>query len=993
MNKIFSIKGWRRGAVISGALFAFFLSGKQLALSQSATINDFLNVQTSKTVDSDDGEEVDSEYFKSDYSSTEEVKEFCDSVGKEVAQEGVVLLKNENNALPLSKGDKVSLLGQGAVNPNYASSGSSAASGVTYPDFADAFEEAGLSVNQTALNFYRTGAGSSYGRNTNYVRALGSSVYFVNECPYSEYDSDTIASIESYGDAAIVNFCRDSGEGSDISTSYSDGEDGSYLSLTEEERSLLVGLTALKAEGKISKIIVMLNMAVIMETDFLFDDTISVDACLWIGNVGTNGIYGVTDVLMGNVNPSGHLNDTFLRDNFSSPAMASWSLNDNLMISQKYTNYSDYSLGSSQRNYIAYTEGIYVGYRYYETRYEDTILQRSNVGDFSYSDVVSYPFGYGLSYTTFEYSDFAVAEGDDTFTVSLKVTNTGDVDGKDAVQIYMQKPYSSYDIEKGVEKASVELVGYTKTSTIKSGESEEVSIVVDKEEMKSYDSNGAGTYILSEGEYYLTAASDSHDAVNNILASKGYSTANGMDAEGDASLAKVVLDNPTLDTETYANSLETGNKIENQLDFMDINRYENKGDNSVTYVTRNNWTGTWPETNVSLSVSGDAMAYDLSSDKEVVDDGSELPTYGASNGLSLIDLKSSEENEIAYDDEKWDLLLDQMSFADQENLITNSAFNTPSIESVQKPQTNDHDGPTGLDVTTTSTVMPSLGIQASTYNDELIQKVGDALAEDCRLAGYQTLYAPGVNIHRTPFGGRHNEYYSEDPFLTGSACSAFVTGMQNKGVLATIKHFAFNNEDTDRSGVCVWMNEQEAREINLKPFEMALRPSKGNGHAIMTSFNRAGCIWTSASEELMTDILRDEWGFDGYSITDMASSNGASYMLYADGIMAGTDLWLGSDVSGALSAYQNNAAFANRMREACHRVLYTIANYSCAMNGVSSSTRIISVTPWWETLINVLEYVSLGVMIASIGMYVASLVMYAKDGESETEKKAKSTAQ
>lgn len=954
---------WRRLSVIGGSLFVVIAGGRDIAFSQEAAINNVLKPQTTKVIETGSGS-GDYTYFKSDYSTEEALKSYCDKKGREIEGEGLVLLKNDNNALPLAKSAKVSLLGQGATATNYSTSGSSSASGVTYPTMEKVFSEAGLSVNPTTLAFYQSGAGAAYGRTSKNLIRL------VNECPWSQYDDETKNSLSAYGDAAIVTFCRDSGEGSDISNSGSDGEDGSYLSLSKEESDLLTQLALLKAKGTIKKIIVLLNMAVPMETDFLFRNALGVDACLWIGNVGSQGLYGVGDVLTGAVTPSGKLDDTFLRDNFSSPAMAEWMANPNAKFSQKFTNYKAYNLNTTQSYYAVYSEGVYVGYRYYETRYEDSVLSANHVGSFDYSSVVAYPFGYGLSYTNFHYSDFGVKEEGENYLVNVKVTNAGATySGKEVVEIYLQKPYTAYDKENLVEKPAVELVGYAKTKSLAPGASEEMSVTISKESFKSYDANGAKTYILDSGDYYLTAASSSHDAINNILAKQGYSTAKGMDKEGNATLASIALSQKELDKITYASSKETGKAITNQLDMMDVNRYANKGTNAVTYLTRQNWEGSFPTSAVSLSVSGDAMAADLGSNKPLpTNSGDTMPSYGVDSGLSLIALRSTAETKVSYDDALWDKLLNQMSYEDQSLLLTSAGFATVSITSVSKPATKDNDGPTGLVGTKTGTVMPSLGIWAASFNKDLVQEVGDALAEDARYAGYQSLYAPGINIHRTPFGGRLNEYFSEDPYLTGAACSAFVTGMQKKGVIPTIKHFAFNNEETNRNGVGIWMNEQEAREIMLKPFELALRPSLGNGHAIMTSFNRAGCIWVSASDNLLININRNEWGFDGYSLTDMASSNGASYMTYVDGFANGTDLFLGSGSTTALADYKSSAYFAKRMRDAAHHVLYTICNYSAAMNGISSSTKVISITPWWKNLLT-------GLFIGSGCVFGALVVM------------------
>lgn len=954
-------KLWRTLGVIGASLLTVGVAGSHIASKNSASIDYYLNTSHTKIIEKKDGETKDSQYFKSSFKNNDDLQKYLDGVGEDIVKEGSVLLKNNNQALPLNKNDKITLLGQGSYKTNYSTSGSSSTSGVSYPKLSNVLKEGGFTINPKALAFGE----KNYGENGTYIRNESNLIKFINEAPWSSYDSDTISSFSDYGDAVIVTFARDSGEGVDISTTGSDGEDGTYLSLSSQEKELLQQLTILKNENKIKKIIVLLNTACPIQTDFMFDSSISVDSAMWIGNLGSKGIYGLKNLLLGEANPSGKLNDTFLKNNLTSPAMSSWMTNKDKSFALKYSNSKTYKLNQTQTYYGTYSEGIYVGYRYYETRYEDSVLKRSNVGDYKYTDDVSYPFGYGLSYTTFSYNNFNAVKEGDNIKVTLTVTNTGSkYSGKEAVEIYLQKPYTDYDIENGVEKASVELVGYTKTSLLEPGKSEDVTINIDFEEFKSYDANKTRTYILDAGDYYLTAANGAHEAINNILSKKG---ATCLDKEGNSSLAKVVYTQDKLDITTFSTSKETGKVITNQFDFMDINKYENKGDNKITYVSRNDWQGTWPTESVILSIN-DKMYEDLTSHKTMNAGDAKMPTYGKSTNLKLINLRNNDENKIAYNDPLWDELLDSMTSDEQAELIVNSAFNTPGITSIGKPKTVDTDGPTGTVNTKTGTVLPSLGLWASSYNKELQNKIGVALGEDCLNAGVNSLYAPGVNLHRTPFGGRLNEYFSEDSYLTGMAAGEFVKGIQSKGVIPTVKHYAFNNEESKRNGIAIWMNEQEARELMLKPFEMVMCPSKANVHAIMTSFNRAGAIWTSASRELMINVSRDEWGFDGYSITDMASANGASYMVYDDGIFNGTDIFLGNGTASDLNEYKTNPAYAQRMREACHRVLYVICNYSSAMNGITTNTEFVRVSPWWEVLIN-------GIVIGAIALTVISLVM------------------
>lgn len=946
--------------VVCATLLCVLIAGYDVALANATIINNALHAKTYKEVSIGSSENIDSEYFKSDYTDKndyiKDVSEFC----RKLESEGLVLLTNENNALPLPAKAKVSFFAQGSVTLNYGSSGSSATDTDTYGSLKDAFESKDFSVNADLWQWYKSRT-NNLRKNT--VEGLVKT-YTVNESEWSDVRAVNSENFANYGDAAIVTLSRDSGEGFDVSTRGSDGIDGSYLSLTRQEEDLLKGLTSLKASGIFERIIVLLNSAVPIQLDFLFDSGIKIDACLWVGNVGMTGALGIADVFAGDVNPSGRLTDTFCRDNFSSPAMASWILNNNGIFSQEYGNAAQYNLNSSQKHYGVYVEGIYVGYRYYETRYEDYVTGKDKSGEYDYSEV-AFPFGHGLSYTSFSYGDFTVTENDEkSFNVSVEVTNTGNKAGREVVQIYLQKPY----IQGGVEKASVELVGFTKTGELAAGKDETVNITVNKEVFKSYDALTAKTYVMDAGKYYLAAGTDAHDALNNLLALKGFSpenTENRMTAAGNKDLAAVALQLEGTDTVTYSKSVETGVKITNQFDFADINLYENRGSNKVTYLSRSDWQGTWPKGKVELNVASTAMMQDLSSHKKIQEDNAQKPPeYNVQSGSLLITLRG-----LDYDHEAWDKLLNQLTYEEMALLISNAAFGTSTLDSISLKETKASDGPTAVTGSVTGTSFPSEGIWASTFDTEMIEKVGDFLAEDARLNGVDTMYAPGMNIHRTPFGGRAHEYFSEDPYLTATAAIAEVSGMKKKGVIGVLKHFAFNDEESARNGICIWLNEQSAREIYLLPFEYAMRPSMGGAIGAMSSFNRAGTLWTGASRALQMTVSREEWNYQGYFITDMASSNGALFMTYDDGIFNGTDLFLGSGSKTALKEWKNSVAFKNRVREATHRVLYVTVNYSAAMNGVTPNKRYVSIMPWWQ--------VTLIVAIVVVGVAALSgLIIY-----------------
>ena len=915
-----------------GSLFVICTSGRSIALKNAGALNYALGISTTKKGDSD------VTYFSRTYQTNEEVKTAFKKAAKQVENDGLVLLKNENQALPLTTGSDVSLFGTASNKFNYNTSGSSGTDSSNYISLQTALSNVGFHVNQDLMDLYASEDFKQYGR-----KMQTETLYVINEAPWSAYEG-SLANVKG---TAIMTLARDSGEGKDLSTQRSDGEDGSYLSLSEAELSVLTGLTELKKQNKIDKIVVLLNTSNPIEQDYLFRDAIDVDAVMWVGNVGSYGLEAVADVLKGS-NPSGRLSDTYCRDNFSSPAMASWALNNNKSFGVPYSNYSKVksSLNETNRVYGVYNEGVYVGYRYYETRYEDVVLNRGNAGDYVYTDEVAFPFGFGLSYTTFSYSNFNVVQSSDgqTFDVSLSVKNTGDVAGRHSVMVYMQRPYTDYDKEHKLEKPAVELAGFTKTKELQPDEEETVHVAINKSQFKTYDNDGFKTYILEKGDYYLTVGQDAHHAVNNILMNKSGTDQTKMSGvAGQASLAyKYHVDEN--DSTTYSVSeYDSSITITNQLDHVDMNRYEGRGNNSVTYTSRNDWSSTFPKDKILFEAT-EQMLVDLQSHKELPTDG-EMPTYKSGKKKDVASMIGKE-----FDDNGWDELLDSMSQEEQIKLVTDGQLTTTTIASVSLPSIIHADGPTAVTKTTTDSSFPSEGIWASTFDLELIGIVGDAFAEDILNCKVESIYAPGVNIHRTPFIGRSNEYFSEDPLLTGLAAASEIQALQKKGVITHVKHYAFNDCETYRNGISIWLNEQEAREILLLPFELAV--TKGKTGAIMSSFNRSGCLWTGADKNLSINILQKEWGFKGYAITDMAVSNGGTYMVYDDGFMGGTNLFMAS--ANTLDKYKNNAAICAKIRDSAHRILYTIANKSFAMNGLAANTQVIYVTPWWEITINTL---------------------------------------
>ena len=567
----------------------------------------------------------------SDVVTTDESAKVCQTI----EEEGMVLLKNEDG-LPLKEGAKVSLLGQDSVDFVYGGSGSGSVDTSQALNLKKAMEASGFEVNETLWDFYDSGAGKDYRKSV--PDETGAGEFAVNEVPASVYTDDVKDSFKDYNDAAIVCIGRSGGESADIPTEpLASGY--KYLELDQDERDMLT-----MACQNFDNVVVLVNANNAMELGFLNDEAYkNVKACVWVGGVGQEGIKAVAEALAGKTNFSGHLADTYAYDSQSAPSIE---------------NIGDFTITNSDvtngNKYTVYSEGIYVGYRYYETRYEDAVMGSGNAGDYDYTSTVQFPFGYGLSYTDFKWSDYSVEDKGDTYEVSVTVKNTGDVAGKDVVEVYMQSPYTDYDKENSIEKSAVELVGFTKTDSIEPGKDQTVTVSVDKEVMKAYDAANAKTYVVDAGDYYFTAASDAHEALNNILAAKGYTTENGMDADGNADMTyKTTVD--TLDTTTYAKSTETGNDITNQFADVDIRYY----DDSFAYLTRSDWSGSFPSTYADGNMTAsDALLSDLQWDRsdDVVNDGSAMPEFEQDS-----DKKVSDAKDASYDDEIWSELVSELS--------------------------------------------------------------------------------------------------------------------------------------------------------------------------------------------------------------------------------------------------------------------------------------------------------------------------------------------
>lgn len=947
---------------ITAGLCAIVFTGNVIAGECAGQINSALGTATSKVVSTlAEGEtEGYARYFESKYNSIAELKAAGEAKVREVEGEGIVLLKNDNNILPLKEGSDVALVGVTILDPVYGGTGSGAVDANGAANYYDVMTQAGYNVvDKELLDYY-------------VEKEAKRNAHEIGEIKWSKVkknNGDTIGN----GEDVIFVVGRVGGEGNDVTVTIDDTLDDDYLKLNENELSILEGLKELKDDGKIRSITMIINSANPMSVGFLNDEAYGVDAALWVGSVGQTGIYAVGDVISGKTNPSGSLPDTWWVDNQLNPVQNNFG-------SYTYADANNFDLGTNANKfnqYVVYQEGIYVGYKYTETRYEDVVMGTPNAGDFNYNSVVGYPFGFGLSYTSFSFSDMQVektGEGRQTsYDVSVKVTNTGAVAGKKTVQVYAQKPYTEYDKQNGIEKAAVELAGYGKTAILQPGESEVVKVNVPEYFLTSYDATGTGVYILDEGHYYLTVADDSHAAANNILAAKGMTTENGMTAAGDASLTYGM--DYTFDAETYATSYGTGSEVKSLFADADVNRYEGSGDNSVVYYSRSNWAGTVTSGPVQLAMTAQIAADAKLDDSDLPDaTGMEFPTMGVSANLQLVNMMDYD-----YDDPQWDIFMDQLTYEQMAKLCANGLRMTINIDAIGKPLTVDHNGPSGVTqkysvgengyaVQTNDpqkdikgTCYPCNGIIAATFNDELIREVGELIGEDAMWAGYAGLYGTGLNIHRSPYAGRVFEYYSEDGTLTGLVDAAETLGIQSKGVYVYNKHFVLNDQENNRAGIATWVNEQALRENYLRAFELPI--VNADAKCVMTAFNRLGAQWAGAYTELLTDWLRGEAGMEGFAVTDMYDD---TYMVKANEVVAGNDIpdnYVGDDISQFAAYGPNgttpNAAVAQALRTSSKRVLYTVL-HSRGMDGISSNTQIVSVTPWWQMTLNVAQWTLTG---------------------------------
>ncbi len=987
LKKIFKRSLWTMLTVFFGIMLAVVAVGADIADGFQAAINGFLGTNPYKRVTVGETNGPDTDYFKSDYTEKDAdgntvyekdadgiwhavyddqaMRKNSQEVALQAAVEGSVLLWNKNNALPLAQDSRVSMFGISSANYAFLGDGSGGMS-VTPPNtLRVAFGNYGLAFNSQLFVKYAE-------LTSKYSRAHRTNP---NEAHWDDVKDVAQSSMEA-GDTAVMIVSRISGEQYDIMPTNKDTflDENNYLDLTVDEAEVLENIIALRNDGKLAKVVLLINSVNAMQFEHIKD--YDIDACMWVGMGGTMSYEQIAAALSGRGDyvVSGKLPDTFVYNNYSAPANVNFGDNTWTECPLPPSNPNREPFMTNDNKYLVYQEGVYVGYRYYETRYEDSVLGTGNAigsagvkssnGDWSYAQEVAYTFGYGKSYTDFAFGDYKVeqnANGVD-YDVSMKITNVGaEHSGKEVLQVYLQKPYTDYDKAHGIEKPSVELVGFAKTKKLAPGESTTLTVAVKAEELKAYDADGEKSYILEEGDYYLAAGTDAHDALNNILAAKGKTTEHGMDYNGKAEFAhRIHVD--ANDFVKYKKSTHTGNEITNRFDDADLNRYDGtKDDQSIVYLSRNDWQGTYPTKAVSLKCTDEIMLEDMKYGHEIeVKDGDVMPTFGADNGLTIAMLMDME-----FTDPLWNDVLDQMTPQEQQFMMSYGLMHIAGAESVGAPGTESQDGPAGVKAGNptlkTTFSFPSEPTLAATFDTEIIQKVGEAFGMEILHAGYTVIYGPGGCIHRNAYGGRNWEYFSEDGVLSGKMLAAEVKGLQKYGVIVETKHFALNDTETNRYGVATFANEQTMRDIYLKAFEIGVTEGKMNG--VMSSFNRIGCTWTGAHKGLLTDVLRNEWGFEGIVETDSCTGSDGKYVRHmcsihakAEGLLAGNDVWMcgsGSeefltDDEGSGISYENNATVMLALREACHRVLYAQL-HSNAMNGMDASTRIIKVRVWWQS--------------------------------------------
>lgn len=865
----------------------------------------------------------------------------------EISAEGMVLLENDG-LLPLEENSKLNVFGWSSTHPVYGGVGSGALSdNYKITDLLEGLTEAGFEVNQELTDFYNT-----Y-KDARPEIGMWAQDWTLPEPNISEYSDELLANAKAYSDTALVVISRPGGENADLPTDMcavvdgtwkeqdattgnvyfngtyddtlnqgNDWEEGQhYLELDNREKELLDMVCS-----NFDNVVVVINANNAMELGFLKDYE-QIKGAIYAPCLGQSGFTALGKILDGEVNPSGRTVDTFVSDLKDTPCYNNWG-------QFTYDNMDDYAYVSTSwmtggevttlPQFVNYVEGIYVGYKFYETAYAEA--QAGNM-DFDYDSKVVYPFGYGLSYTQFEQKMGELNVSGNTISVDVTVTNTGDTAGKDVVELYYNPPYTN----GGIEKAAANLIAFDKTDLLEPGESETLTLSFAIDEMSSYDESGTGCYVLDEGTYEISIRENSHE----IIDTKEYE---------QAQIIRYDESNPRESDDVAATN-----------QFMDA-----YGEN-ITYLSRANGfenyeTATAAPTNYSMSdAQKESFIYNDNYNPEDYNDPSdEMPTTGAKNGMTLADMRG-----LSYDDEKWDALLDQLTVADMDSMIAYGGYSTTEVTSVGKVATTDCDGPASINNNFTgksSIGFPGSVLISSSWNTDCSYAFGDCIgkmADEMDVSGW---YAPAMNNHRSAFSGRNFEYFSEDGVLAGYMASGAVKGAASHGVYAYIKHFAFNDQESGRnSEICTWSTEQALREIYLKPFEICVKD--GNAMAVMSSFNYIGTKWAGADYGLQTEVLRDEWGFRGFVLTDYYGVY--AYMDADQAIRGGTDMCLSPmDTATNHLTDTTSATSIKAARQACKNIMYTIVN-----SRAYDEENLNPAMPVWEILMIIVDVILAALII------------------------------
>lgn len=856
----------------------------------------------------------------------------ANELAKDVQSEAVTLLKNDDSNLPLS-GKKVNVFGWGSTNPVYGGTGSGSMSKqYKTVSLLDGMKQAGLKTNTELSKLY-----TDYRKDRPEVGMFAQD-WTLPEVPAKQYSDKLVSDAKDFSDEAVVVLTRVGGEGADLPTDmkakgityknnskdYDDFQKGeSFLQLSKTERDMIDLVTS-----NFKKVTLVYNGANTFQFDFL-NDYLQIQSVVWCPPAGQTGFSALGEVLAGETNPSGKTSDTFLKNLTKSVSYNNFGKFEYTNMADKAAKYKGFTGDdvTAIPGFVNYSEGIYVGYKFYETASDEGLI--------NYDDTVAFPFGYGLSYTSFDQKLDSVKYKGGKVTVTATVTNTGDKAGKDVVEVYYNPPYT----DGGIEKASKNLAGFEKTKELQPGESQKVTVKFDDDDMASYDYKGAKAYVLEKGDYDISIQSDSHHVIDHK--------------------AITVKDTVTYDSDSNTHN---GDKTVATNQFDDV-----AGD--VTYLSRADHFANYKEataapTNFKMSDKAKETFYNNSNydPKKFDKDSDKMPTTGAKNGLKLSDMYGKD-----YDDADWDKLLDQLTFDDMDNLIANGGYGTQALKSVGKIQLTDADGPASLNNNFTG--VGSIGFPASTafactWNKDLAKQFGEMIgdmAHDMHVAGW---YAPAMNIHRNAFSGRTFEYFSEDSLLSGVMASSEISGAKSKGVYSFMKHFALNDQETKRTEMlCTWTNEQAMREIYLKPFEMSVK--EGGAQAVMSSFNYIGNTYAGADSALLQTVLRGEWGFKGFVLTDYFGGYG--YQNADQEVRAGNDSMLATTkITNHIT--DKSATSVKAMRQAAHNILYTAANSWQYANGEPKVA-----TPIWKTAM----YVAWGVVaVLVIGLEFLTIKRY-----------------